>query len=322
MDDQAHALAHAQGIPHDHGRDHEHGHCHDHNHPHIHSPEETRTVVNRLNRAIGHLESVRNMVQDGRDCAEVLTQLSAVRSALNRTALLILQSHMEHCMVEAVRQGRAIFENIRKTVHFLLSCNTGEILTVLLAFLLGWPEPLLAVQLLWVNLVTDSLPALALGVDPCENGLMDRPPRPGRRLFEKGEGVVMLLEGCLIGALALLAFVLGQGQLGSAAAGRTMAFGVLSFSQLVHTLNMHARVPICRGGLRKSGRLLLAAMVGAFLQTLVMVVPVLGAVFGTVGLPLFAWGEILFLSFMPLIPAELGKLGEGRRRHRRRRARN
>ena len=239
-----------------------------------------------------------------------------------QAADMVLADDRFETIVEAVRQGRAIFENIRKTVHFLLSCNTGEILTVLLAFLLGWPEPLLAVQLLWVNLVTDSLPALALGVDPCEDGLMDRPPRPGRRLFEKGEGVVMLLEGCLIGALALLAFVLGQGQLGSAAAGRTMAFGVLSFSQLVHTLNMHARVPICRGGLRKSGRLLAAALVGALLQTLVMVVPVLGAVFGTVGLPLFAWGEILFLSFMPLIPAELGKLGEGRRRHRRRRARN
>lgn len=239
-----------------------------------------------------------------------------------QAADMVLADDRFETIVEAVRQGRAIFENIRKTVHFLLSCNTGEILTVLLAFLLGWPEPLLAVQLLWVNLVTDSLPALALGVDACEDGLMDRPPRPGRRLFEKGEGVVMLLEGCLIGALALLAFVLGQGQLGSAAAGRTMAFGVLSFSQLVHTLNMHARVPICRGGLRKSGRLLAAALVGALLQTLVMVVPVLGAVFGTVGLPLFAWGEILFLSFMPLIPAELGKLGEGRRRHRRRRARN
>ena len=239
-----------------------------------------------------------------------------------QAADMVLADDRFETIVEAVRQGRAIFENIRKTVHFLLSCNTGEILTVLLAFLLGWPEPLLAVQLLWVNLVTDSLPALALGVDACEDGLMDRPPRPGRRLFEKGEGVVMLLEGCLIGALALLAFVLGQGQLGSAAAGRTMAFGVLSFSQLVHTLNMHARVPICRGGLRKSGRLMAAALVGALLQTLVMVVPVLGAVFGTVGLPLFAWGEILFLSFMPLIPAELGKLGEGRRRHRRRRARN
>lgn len=239
-----------------------------------------------------------------------------------QAADMVLADDRFETIVEAVRQGRAIFENIRKTVHFLLSCNTGEILTVLLAFLLGWPEPLLAVQLLWVNLVTDSLPALALGVDPCEEGLMNRPPRQARRLFEKGEGVVMLLEGCLIGALALLAFVLGQGQLGSAAAGRTMAFGVLSFSQLVHTLNMHARVPICRGGLRKSGRLLAAALVGALLQTLVMVVPVLGAVFGTVGLPLFAWGEILFLSFMPLIPAELGKLGEGRRRHRRRRARN
>lgn len=238
-----------------------------------------------------------------------------------QAADMVLADDRFETIVEAVRQGRAIFENIRKTVHFLLSCNTGEILTVLLAFLLGWPEPLLAVQLLWVNLVTDSLPALALGVDPCEEGLMNRPPRQARRLFEKGEGVIMLLEGCLIGALALLAFVLGQGQLGSAAAGRTMAFGVLSFSQLVHTLNMHARVPICHGGLRKSGRLLLAAMVGAFLQILVMVVPVLGAVFGTVGLPLFAWGEMIFLSLMPLIPSELGKLGE-ERRARRRRARN
>lgn len=238
-----------------------------------------------------------------------------------QAADMVLADDRFETIVEAVRQGRAIFENIRKTVHFLLSCNTGEILTVLLAFLLGWPEPLLAVQLLWVNLVTDSLPALALGVDPCEEGLMNRPPRQARRLFEKGEGVIMLLEGCLIGALALLAFVLGQGQLGSAAAGRTMAFGVLSFSQLVHTLNMHARVPICHGGLRKSGRLLLAAMVGAFLQILVMVVPVLGTVFGTVGLPLFAWGEMIFLSLMPLIPSELGKLGE-ERRARRRRARN
>lgn len=107
MDDRAHALAHAQGIPHDHehGQEPGHGHAHGHDHPHVHSPEETRAVVNRLSRAIGHLESVRSMVQDGRDCAEVLTQLSAVRSALNSTALLILQSHMEHCMVEAVRQG-------------------------------------------------------------------------------------------------------------------------------------------------------------------------------------------------------------------------
>lgn len=97
---------------------------------------------------------------------------------------------------------------------------------------------------------------------------MNRPPRQARRLFEKGEGVIMLLEGCLIGALALLAFVLGQGQLGSAAAGRTMAFGVLSFSQLVHTLNMHARVPICHGGLRKSGRLLLAPWLVHFCKSL------------------------------------------------------
>lgn len=99
---------------HDHDQDHggehtahEHSHSHDHahGHGHTHAPEETKAVLNRLSRAIGHLESVKNMVADGRDCSEVLIQLSAVKSALNNTGLLILQSHIEHCIVDAVREN-------------------------------------------------------------------------------------------------------------------------------------------------------------------------------------------------------------------------
>ena len=99
-----HDLAHRLGIPHGHENEPEHNHSHS-GHHHTHSPEEIRAVVNRLSRAIGHLESVRQMVIDGRDCAEVLIQLSAVRSALNNTGLLIIQNHMEHCVVEAAREG-------------------------------------------------------------------------------------------------------------------------------------------------------------------------------------------------------------------------
>ena len=92
---------------HDQPYDHAHEHAHAHNHSHTHDPEALKAVANRLARAIGHLESVRQMVLDGRDCAEVLTQLSAVRSALNNAGVQILKNHMEHCMVEAVAQGDA-----------------------------------------------------------------------------------------------------------------------------------------------------------------------------------------------------------------------
>ena len=115
MTEKEHELMHAQGLEHSHDHievhththehDHEHGHSHSHGHHHEHSPAETKAIINRLSRAIGHLESVRNMVADGRDCSEVLVQLSAVRSAINKTGLLILQGHIEHCIVDAVKDG-------------------------------------------------------------------------------------------------------------------------------------------------------------------------------------------------------------------------
>lgn len=102
MHDMDHQYMHEHGIAHDHSHEHTHGHG---EHGHTHTPEETKAVVNRLARAIGHLEHVKKMVEDGRDCTEVLVQLSAVKSALNSTGVLILQSHIEHCIVDAAKSG-------------------------------------------------------------------------------------------------------------------------------------------------------------------------------------------------------------------------
>lgn len=110
--EQAHALMHSLGIAHSHEGepvshelDHEHNHDHDHSHPHVHSHEHTRAVLNRLSRAIGHLQSVRRMVEDGRDCSEVLIQIAAVRSAIDNTGKLILQDHLRHCILDAAQEG-------------------------------------------------------------------------------------------------------------------------------------------------------------------------------------------------------------------------
>ena len=100
-----HEYMHAHGIPHSHDHEHDHDHVHDHEHGHTHTHEHTKAVLNRLSRAIGHLQSVRNMVEEGRDCAEVLIQIAAVRSAIDNTGKLILQDHLKHCIVDAAAEG-------------------------------------------------------------------------------------------------------------------------------------------------------------------------------------------------------------------------
>ena len=100
-----HEYMHAHGIPHSHDHEHDHDHVHDHEHGHTHTHEHTKAVLNRLSRAIGHLQSVRNMVEEGRDCSEVLIQIAAVRSAIDNTGKLILQDHLKHCIVDAAAEG-------------------------------------------------------------------------------------------------------------------------------------------------------------------------------------------------------------------------
>lgn len=223
-------------------------------------------------------------------------------------------------IVEAVREGRGIYENIRKTVHFLLSCNIGEILTVFVGFLLRLPLPLPAIQLLWVNLVTDSLPALALGMEPINKDVMDRRPiRRGESIFSGGMVYNLMVEGCLIGSLSLLAYSIGRVFFDvdpdSPIVGRTMAFAVLSLSQITHTFNMRSEHSIFRAGIPGNPRLILAAVVCTALQAAVIVFPPLSAVFKTAVLSGTQWLCVALLSAMPLAVVELEKaLLERRRR--------
>ena len=226
---------------------------------------------------------------------------------------LILTDDNFSTIVEAVGEGRNIYANIRKTIHFLLSCNVGEILTVLTSFLLRLPTPLLAIQLLWVNLVTDSLPALALGVDPAGEDPMRSPPVSRRdSLFAGGMGFSVLAEGCLIGALSVLAYTVGRVFFDLDPAepviGRTMAFAVLSLSQLTHTLNMRSRHSVFRAGLFRNKALLLAIAVCVLLQISVIVIPPLSLLFRTQMLTGSQWSIVAGLALVPLVLVELEKL--------------
>lgn len=224
---------------------------------------------------------------------------------------LILTDDNFATIVEAVREGRGIYDNIRKAVHFLLSSNIGEILTIFVAMLLGWAAPLLPIQLLWVNLVTDSLPAIALGMEPAEENIMERPPRKNTgSLFGDGLGGRILLEGVMIGVLALLAFGIGHvyfDQEDGYAVGRTMAFAVLSLSQLVHAFNMRGegslgKLPFC-----SNKWLLMAFVVGVALQCVVIMMPPLAGVFQVVPLNGEQWLLTAALALAPLPLVELEK---------------
>ena len=216
-------------------------------------------------------------------------------------------------IVAAVREGRGIYQNIRKTVHFLLSCNIGEILVVFVAFLLRAPTPLLAIQLLWVNLVTDSFPALALGADPIQGNVMEQPPHKREEgVFSGGVGFAVAVEGCLVGALALLAYTIGRAFFdydpAAPAIGRTMAFCVLSLSQLVHSLNMRSEHSVLKLGLLSNRKLVAACGFCAFLMVSVVLFPPLSALFQTTALTALQWLVVAALSLCPLLVVEGEKL--------------
>lgn len=211
-------------------------------------------------------------------------------------------------IVQAVRQGRGIFSNIKKAVQFLLSSNIGEILTVFLGLLFGWQTPLLAIQLLWVNLVTDSLPAIALGVDPPDKYIMHEPPRHrDKSIFADGLWLAIALEGAMIGALALLAFIIG-GVYFDIVIARTMAFSVLSLSQLVHAFNMRSEHSVFSVGLLSNKYLVGAFLIGVLLQCSVVSIAPLAALFKVTPLSGIQWLIVTVLAVAPLTIVELQKL--------------
>lgn len=235
-------------------------------------------------------------------CAMGLSGTDAAKGAAD----MVLTDDNFSTIVEAVEQGRGIFENIRRTVHFLLSCNIGEILTVLCAFLLQLPTPLLAMQLLWVNLITDSMPALALGVEPVAEGIMERPPcRTDHGIFSKVMVRNMLLEGCFIGAITFLAFTIGRvffdGSTAEPLVARTMTLAVLSTSQLIHAFNLRSRRSSSNHHFSCHPPLLLALLAGLVLQAAVITLPFLTSFFHTVPLSPLQWLIVTLLSLSVLV---------------------
>ncbi len=211
-------------------------------------------------------------------------------------------------IVKAVEQGRGIFDNIKKAVHFLLGTNIGEIVAVFAASLFGMSQPLIPIQLLWINLVTDSLPAMALGTEKTEKDIMERKPiSPKKGFFSDGLWLDIMLEGLLIGILTLLAFSIGNLIFGCEELGRTMAFATLSFSEIAHAVNMRSSRPLYKAGFFSNRMMNIAVAVCVGVQSAVMLVPKLSGIFGTVPMTGAQWGIVVLLSLTTLTVGEIGK---------------
>lgn len=210
-------------------------------------------------------------------------------------------------IVEAVKTGRHIYENIKKAIHFLISTNVGEIVAIFVGLLLGLETPLLAIQLLWINLVTDSLPAIALGLEPMDKEIMNRKPKDAKKsLFADGLWSKIFVEGTMIGVLTLFAFSLGNNLYGLEV-GRTMAFISLSMLELIHSFNIRSEKSIFKIGLFKNMYLIGAVMLGVVLQITVVVIPQIAKIFNVVPLNSTQWLYTIGISLFPIIIVELQK---------------
>ena len=236
-------------------------------------------------------------------CAMGITGTDVAKGAADLT----LTDDNFSTIVDAVREGRGIYDNIRKVVGFLLGTNIGEVAAVFACMLLWRQSPLMSMQLLWINLVTDSLPAVALGMEPVEQDVMQRPPRPKTEgLFAGGYGVRIVLQGMMFGLLSLCAFYIGKTVTGLLAGGQTMAFMVLALSQVVQAYNMRSEKSLFRIGFFTNRRLNLAALASIGLVLLALFTP-LRTAFGLMLLPGRLYGYALGLIAVPLVIMEMSK---------------
>ena len=210
-------------------------------------------------------------------------------------------------IVEAVKQGRNIFDNIKKAIHFLISTNIGEIVTIFVGLLLGMKSPLLAIQLLWINLITDSLPAIALGLEEPESDIMNKPPRDSKKsIFADGLFGKILAEGFMIGMLTILAFAIGNRYYGIEV-GRTMAFISLGMLELIHCFNISTEKSIFKSNVFKNKYLIGAFLIGVFLQVIIVFIPSIANVFKLTQLNYIQWIITIIISIMPVFIIELQK---------------
>ena len=236
-------------------------------------------------------------------CAMGITGTDVAKGAADMT----LADDNFATIVEAVREGRGIYANIRKVVGFLLGTNIGEVVLVFVSMLLWHKSPLISIQLLWINLVTESFPAIALGMEPVEPDVMKQRPKPKNEgLFAHGLGIRTVLQGFLFGLLSLLAYWLGERQTGTAAGGQAMAFLVLALSQVMQAFNMRSEHSLFTIGPFTNPSLNKAALLSTALVALVLFTP-LRTAFGLILLPWNLYLQGLGLILVPLLVMELSK---------------
>lgn len=226
-------------------------------------------------------------------------------------------------IVAAVEEGRGIYENIRKSIRYLLGCNIGEVLTMFGATLLGLPLPLTPLQILWTNLVTDGLPAIALSMDPADKGLMNMPPRsPKEGVFGRGLGKRLLLQGIAIGGVTLGVFYLTLEMTRDIVAARTMAYASLVFSQLSYVFVCRSEhKPLWKTSLKGNPFLWAAVGISGLMQLLTMYLPAMQRLFSTISLTGGQWLWIVLCALCAIIVSE-GVTGSHRAIKRRRRFAN
>ena len=236
-------------------------------------------------------------------CAMGITGTDVAKGAADMT----LTDDNFATIVDAVREGRGIYENIKKVVGFLLGTNIGEVITVFMAMLLWHKTPLLSMQLLWINLVTDSMPAIALGMEAVEDDIMDRKPKPKNEgIFAHGLGVRVVLQGIMFAALTLIGFKLGENMTGTLEGGQTMAFIVLALSQVVQSFNMRSEHSIFKIGVFSNKKLNGAALISTLLVAVVLFTP-LRIAFGLVLLPAKLYLIAIGLILVPVLAMEFSK---------------
>lgn len=240
-------------------------------------------------------------------CAMGLNGTEVAKSAAD----MVIMDDNFATIVEAVKEGRGIYQNIKRAVHFLVSSNIGEIITIFAAMVFGWSVPLLPIQLLWVNLVTDALPAIALSFEKADDDIMERPPlKAEKSMFSGGVGLNIVLEGAMIGMISLIAFGVGHiyfDLAGELVVGRTMAFCVLSVSQLVHVFNIRSEKSIFKVGIKGNKVLSASFFVGVLLMAAVITIEPLRNVFGVTALTLEELVIVTALCLVPVLVVEIEK---------------
>jgi Ca2+-transporting ATPase len=250
-------------------------------------------------------------------CAMGITGTDVAKGASD----MILTDDNFATIVHAVEQGRGIYANIKKSIQYLLSCNIGEIITIFIATTFNFHQmPLIPIQLLWLNLVTDSLPALALGMEPVEPGIMKQKPRDSRAsLFANGFAASMVFYGIIVGAITLAAYWLGEYVLSDPlvadGTANTMAFATLVFAELTWAFAVRSETrSIFSIGICSNSAMNKAFAVSLAMQLSVLFIPFLKPIFSISTLSVLEWIVVVALSLIPLVIIEISKAVDAVRR--------